>query len=135
MIGFSAPLVVQEGVRWLKEKRDPKKPFFLNVWTHEPHLPIESDPQFMELYKEFEDEGIRQHHGNVTQIDHAFGNLMKALEELGETENTFVIFTSDNGPEGNGLKGRTRGSTRRSSRKKAFFPRGRHPRAGHHTLA
>ena len=111
MIGFSAPLVVQEGVRWLKEKRDPKKPFFLNVWTHEPHLPIESDPKFMELYKEFEDEGIRQHHGNVTQIDHAFGNLMKALEELGETENTFVIFTSDNGPEGNGLKGRTRGST------------------------
>ena len=111
MIGFSAPLVVKEGVRWLKEKRDPKKPFFLNVWTHEPHLPIESDPKFMELYKEFEDEGIRQHHGNVTQIDHAFGNLMKALEELGETENTFVIFTSDNGPEGNGLKGRTRGST------------------------
>ena len=111
MKGFSAPLVVEEGIRWLKEKRDPKKPFFLNVWTHEPHLPIESDPKFMELYKEFEDEGIRQHHGNVTQIDHAFGKLMKALEELGETENTFVIFTSDNGPEGNGLKGRTRGST------------------------
>jgi len=109
--GYSAPLVVEEGIRWLKEKRDSKKPFFLNVWTHEPHLPIESDPKFMELYKEFEDDGIRQHHGNITQIDHAFGNLMKALDELGETKNTFVIFTSDNGPEGNGLKGRTRGST------------------------
>ncbi|MBT5691264.1 MAG: sulfatase-like hydrolase/transferase [Opitutae bacterium] len=109
--GYSAPLVVEEGIRWLKEKRDSKKPFFLNVWTHEPHLPIESDPKFMELYRKFDDEGIRQHHGNVTQIDHAFGNLMKALDELGETENTFVIFTSDNGPEGNGLKGRTRGST------------------------
>ena len=111
MKGYSAPLVVEEGIRWLKEKRDPKKPFFLNVWTHEPHLPIESDPKFMELYKEFDDDGIRQHHGNVTQIDHAFGNLMKALDQLGETENTFVIFTSDNGPEGNGLRGRTRGST------------------------
>ncbi|MBN38774.1 MAG: N-acetylgalactosamine-6-sulfatase [Opitutae bacterium] len=109
--GYSAPLVVEEGIRWLKEKRDPKKPFFLNVWTHEPHLPIESDPKFMELYKEFDDEGIRQHHGNVSQIDHAFGSLMKALDELGETKNTFVIFTSDNGPEGNGVKGRTRGST------------------------
>jgi arylsulfatase A len=109
--GYSAPLVVEEGIRWLKEKRDSKKPFFLNVWTHEPHLPIESDPKFMELYRKFDDEGIRQHHGNVTQIDYAFGNLMKALDELGETENTFVIFTSDNGPEGNGLKGRTRGST------------------------
>jgi len=57
--GYSAPLVVEEGIRWLKEKRDPKKPFFLNVWTHEPHLPIESDPKFMELYKEFDDDGIR----------------------------------------------------------------------------
>jgi len=109
--GYSAPLVVEEGIRWLKKIRDPKMPFFLNVWTHEPHLPIESDPKFMDLYKEFDDEGIRQHHGNVTQIDHAFGNLMKALDEMGLAENTFVFFTSDNGPEGNGLKGRTRGST------------------------
>ena len=108
--GF-APLVVEEGIRWLKKIRDPQKPFFLNVWTHEPHLPIESDPKFMDLYKEFDDEGIRQHHGNVTQIDHAFGNLMKALDEMGLAEDTFVFFTSDNGPEGNGLKGRTRGST------------------------
>ena len=65
----------------------------------EPHLPIESDPKFMDLYKEFDDEGIRQHHGNATQIDHAFGNLMKALDEMGLAENTFVFFTSDNGPE------------------------------------
>ena len=36
---------------------------------------------------------------------------MKALDELGLTDNTFVFFTSDNGPEGNGIKGRTRGST------------------------
>ena len=109
--GYSAPLVVEEGIHWLKEKRDPKKPFFLNIWTHEPHLPIESSPEFMKPYAGIGDEGIRQHHGNVTQIDHAFGNLMKALDEMGLAENTFVFFTSDNGPEGNGLKGRTRGST------------------------
>jgi len=109
--GYSAPLVVEEGIRWLKEKRNPSKPFFLNIWTHEPHLPIESSPEFMKPYAEIEDEGIRQHHGNVTQIDHAFGNLMKALDQMGLNENTFVFFTSDNGPEGNGLKGRTRGST------------------------
>ena len=109
--GYSAPLVVKEGIRWLKEKRKPNKPFFLNIWTHEPHLPIESSPEFMKPYAEIEDEGIRQHHGNITQIDHAFGNLMKALDQMDLTENTFVFFTSDNGPEGNGLKGRTRGST------------------------
>ena len=109
--GFSAPLVAAEAVNWLANQRDPKKPFFMTVWTHEPHLPIESDPEFMKLYAELDDPDLRQHHGNITQLDHAFGKLMQALDEQGLRENTFVIFTSDNGPEGNGIKGRTRGST------------------------
>lgn len=109
--GYSAPLVVDEGIRWLKEHRDRSKPFLLSVWTHEPHLPIESDPQFQEPYAHLPEPDVRQHHGNVTQLDHAFGKLMKALDEQGLAENTLVFFTSDNGPEGNGNNGRTRGSS------------------------
>jgi arylsulfatase A len=108
--GYSAPLVVGEAVTWLKEKRDPNKPFYLQVWTHEPHLPIESDPQYMKLYPDLEPD-VQQHHGNVTQLDAAFGRLMAALDELKLADNTLVIFTADNGPEGQGDKGRTRGST------------------------
>ena len=48
--GFSAPLVVDEAIDWLTTKRDKAKPFFLAVWTHEPHLPIETDPQFQKPY-------------------------------------------------------------------------------------
>lgn len=117
--GYSSILVVEEGIRWLRELRNRDQPFFLNVWTHEPHLPIESDPNFMDLYAG-EDVGLRQHHGNVTQLDHAFGLLMKALDEMKLAENTVVFFTSDNGPEGSGKpdlknpgsqRDRTRGST------------------------
>lgn len=117
--GYSAPLVVDEGLRWLREERDPDSPFFLNVWTHEPHLPIESDPRFMDLYAS-SDFGERQHHGNVTQLDHAFGKLMRALEAMDLAKNTIVFFTADNGPEGSGKPNlrnpgsqndRTRGST------------------------
>ncbi len=108
--GFSAPLVVDEAIRWLKEERNDSKPFFLTVWTHEPHLPIESDPQFMQHYADLE-EGKQQHHGNITQLDHAFGNLMRTLDELKVADNTMVIYTADNGPEGLGDRGRTRGST------------------------
>ncbi len=108
--GFSAPLVVGEAIDWLTNKRDRTRPFFVAVWTHEPHLPIETDPRFQQPYADLT-EDFRQHHGNVTQLDHAFGNLMKALDEQGLTDSTFVFFTSDNGPEGDGLKNRTRGST------------------------
>ena len=108
--GFSAPLVVDEAVRWLDKSRDTNKPFFLAVWTHEPHLPIESDPKFQEPYKDLP-EDFRQHHGNVSQLDHAFGTLMRALDDRQLTNNTAVFFTADNGPEGDGTKGRTRGVT------------------------
>jgi arylsulfatase A len=108
--GFSAPLVVEEAIDWLTTKRDKAKPFFLAVWTHEPHLPIETDPQFQKPYEDLP-EDFRQHHGNVTQLDHAFGKLMTALDEQKLTDTTFVVFTADNGPEGDGTRGRTRGST------------------------
>jgi len=113
MQGFSSLLIAEEAIRWLKKERDDKKPFYLQVWFHEPHLPIESDPEFMNLYPDLvkDDPDMAQHHGNVSQLDHAFGMVVRALQEMGLDENTLVIFTSDNGPEGNGTTGRTRGST------------------------
>ncbi len=119
LTGFSALLVVDEAIAWLSEHRSADKPFFLAVWTHEPHLPIESDPQYQKLYADLPI-GFRQHHGNVTQLDAAFGNLMQALDQQGLADETIVFFTADNGPEGNGKgdpkhpgsqRDRTRGST------------------------
>jgi arylsulfatase A len=111
MQGYSAPLVVDEAITWLKEKRDPSKPFFLAVWTHEPHYPIKSDPKFKALYPELSDDVQREHYANVTQMDHAFGMLMRSLDEQKLADSTFVYFTSDNGPEGDGVKSPGRGST------------------------
>ncbi len=109
--GYSAQLVVGEAVTWLKEKRDASKPFFLAVWTHEPHYPIKSDPRFKELYAQLQDEVQKEHHANVTQMDAAFGELMRTLDATGLAENTLVYFTSDNGPEGDGIKSPGRGSS------------------------
>ncbi|UCG46658.1 MAG: sulfatase [Phycisphaerales bacterium] len=109
--GYSALLTVDEAIRWLRNHRDPDKPFFISVWTHEPHKPIESDPRFMELYSELDDADLRQHHGNISQIDFAFGQMCTALDQMQMADNTFIFYTSDNGPEGNGTTGRTRGST------------------------
>ena len=111
MEGPSAVIAANEAVSWLKGRKDSTTPFFITVWTHEPHLPIESAPKYMKPYADIEDEGLRQHHGNITQMDDAFGRLMAAVDEMGFRDNTVVFFTSDNGPEGNGTKGRTRGST------------------------
>jgi arylsulfatase A len=106
---YSAPFVASEAVTWLKEKRDTSKPFFLAVWTHEPHYPIASAERYEKLHAAVADPVERTYRSNVTQLDAAFGTLMKALDDLGATDSTFVFFTSDNGPEGDGVNGPGRG--------------------------
>ncbi len=96
--GYAADLVAQEAIGWLTEKRDKQKPFFLYVCFHEPHEPIASAPKYKERYARFNDPARAAHHGNITQMDAAFGRLMAALDEQNLRENTAVVFTSDNGP-------------------------------------
>ncbi|MFM8497959.1 MAG: sulfatase [Planctomycetia bacterium] len=108
---YSAPFVAREATTWLKTKRDPAKPFFLTVWTHEPHYPIASADRYEKLHATITDPEERTYRANITQLDDAFGTLMKTLDEIGAADSTLVFFTSDNGPEGDGAKGPGRGLT------------------------
>ena len=108
---YSAPFVAQEAVSWLKTKHDPRKPFFLAVWTHEPHYPIASAERYEKLHAGVADPVERTYRANVTQLDDACGLILEALDDLGVADETLVFFTSDNGPEGDGVKGPGRGLT------------------------
>lgn len=95
--GYAAQIVAGEASRWLREVRDRAKPFFLYACFHEPHEPISTDAKFSRLYAQT-DPSFAAHHGNITQLDAGFGELMRTLEELGLRDNTLAMFTSDNGP-------------------------------------
>ncbi|HXH99879.1 MAG TPA: sulfatase-like hydrolase/transferase [Sphingobacteriaceae bacterium] len=89
------------------------KPFFINFCPFNPHTPLEIVPQkYMDLYagKAMGDELL--YRAMVSQLDGSVGVIMNKLQELGILENTIVIFSSDNGPAGNGstnsFKGRKR---------------------------
>ncbi|MEM7144847.1 MAG: sulfatase-like hydrolase/transferase [Verrucomicrobiota bacterium] len=96
--GYAADLVVAEAAEWLRDKRDESRPFFMYVCFHEPHEPIATAERYEAMYEAFEDPSQRAHHGNITQMDAAFGRLMGVVDELGLREDTLVFFTSDNGP-------------------------------------
>lgn len=111
--GYSAPLVADEAIHWLKDLRDPSKPFAMSIWFHEPHKPIATDIKFSSLYPD-ESEKHSRYYGNITQLDYALGKVMETLEEQKIADNTILIFTSDNGPlpaeggETGGLRGNKR---------------------------
>src|SRR5690606_10779684 len=73
------------------------KPFFLYMALHEPHEPIATAPEFSKRYPS-DDPRFSAHHGNISQMDAAFGRQMTTLDEDGLRDSTLVIFTSDNGP-------------------------------------
>ncbi len=95
--GYAAHIVADEAMTWLSKGRDKTKPFFLFICFHEPHEPISSDEKYSKLYSS-DDPSYSAHHGNITQMDDAFGRIMRALDEQGLRDSSFVMFTSDNGP-------------------------------------
>ena len=102
--------MAREAVEWLEKRADKSKPFFLNIWLHEPHMPIANDPKFESPYGNM-DPTKRKYFGNVTQMDAAFGMILDALDKQGLTNDTIVFFTSDNGPESLPFGPQNHGST------------------------
>jgi len=102
--GYSCQLVADEAIQWLKARQSEEEPFFLNVWFNEPHRRIASPPELVESY-----DGVSQrdaeYFANVTNMDAAVGRILAVLDELGVTENTLVMFTSDNGSWRDGSSG------------------------------
>jgi arylsulfatase A len=108
LTGYSSTLIVDEAIEFLKN-RDADQPFALFIWFHTPHEPIATAEYFQRLYADIEPENKASYFGNVTQMDYEVGRFLRALTRMNLDQNTFVMFTSDNGPE---TLNRYRGSQR-----------------------
>ena len=142
--GYITDILTEKTIDWLKNKRDPDKPFSVNLWhkaVHEKHLPA---PRHKDLFKneplpeppyEMHKETFKgkpewqrrktfgfkwdknkkvpkvleekrwpinkfknmQLLRSLIAIDESLGSVLKALDEIGELENTVIIYSSDNG--------------------------------------
>ena len=87
------PTLTQRSVDYVLSRRGKAEPFFLFVPFPSPHAPIIPNDAF---------DGTSQAgpYGDfVVQTDDACGRILAALDQIGATENTIVIFTADNGAE------------------------------------
>lgn len=107
--GYACQLVVDEALTWLDKHHDPKKPFFLNVWFHEPHQRIAAPDEIVKQYGKLEDQAAI-YSATIDNTDRAIARLLKKLAEVDKPENTLIIYASDNGSyrddRTGGLRGR-----------------------------
>ena len=92
--------MAKEAVNWLKN-RNRTKPFFLNYWQFSVHAPFGAKPELIEYYRKKIKRGQKQqsptYAAMVHSLDDAVGSLLDALDAEGVTDETIIIFYSDNG--------------------------------------
>ena len=91
--------LTEEAVRFIAAQKD--GPFFLYLPFYAVHTPLQAKEEDVTYFKERADANARQRNpvyaGLIKNMDRNVGKLMDCLDRLDLTENTLVIFTSDNG--------------------------------------
>lgn len=107
-------------IDFIKENSD--GPFYVNIWGHSTHFPVNTAEPLVEKFKDVKvnrdhfsstmqnkfdecleiggklDESMRQYLGDVYSIDLNMARVLKAIDDLGIRDNTIVVFSSDHGP-------------------------------------
>lgn len=85
------PHLTQKAVDYIGEQQKGKKPFFLYFALPSPHTPILPTADYIGKT------GTTPYGDFVLMTDAVVGQLVQAVEKAGLTQNTLIIFTSDNG--------------------------------------
>ncbi|WP_281228666.1 sulfatase-like hydrolase/transferase [Flavobacterium aquiphilum] len=96
--GHATDLITTEAIKWISEKRDPKKNFFLQVAYSAPHFPLQEEQKWKDPYmNSIKDPSRRDYAAAMSHLDNSIGILLEKLKQAKLDKNTVVIFYSDNG--------------------------------------
>ncbi|MHC4215777.1 MAG: sulfatase family protein [Planctomycetota bacterium] len=104
------PTLTEKAVQFIERhnSQSPTKPFFIYFPLSAPHTPILPTKQFEGTSK------AGKYGDFVVQVDWTVGRITETIKKLGISNNTLIIFTSDNGPE-KGMQKRIEEYNHRSS--------------------
>lgn len=102
--GYYTQILADEAEAYVRGRAGADNPFFLSLHFTAPHWPWEgpNDEQVSRELKDLfhYDGGTQRTYGEIVRaLDAAVGQVLAALEETGQADNTIVVFTSDNGGE------------------------------------
>jgi arylsulfatase len=114
--GYITDVFTDEAIRFVEEVHA-GQPFLLYFATNAPHDPFQVPREYLDRYADLpakaapnrdngnprklsDYEQARYVYAMMTNLDDNLRRLAERLRELGEWENTVVVFLSDNGPAG-----------------------------------
>lgn len=106
--GYITDVLTDQAINYIEEHQ--KEPFLCYIPYNVPHSPFQVPDKYFDKYKA---RGLTNKnasvYGMVENMDENIGRLLARVEELGLTENTIIVFITDNGPNGMRYNGNMRG--------------------------
>ena len=92
-------------INFIKDNNPHKtgKPFFVYLAHYSVHTPIQAKEGYSKKYEKKEGKGCQsqaEYAAMIQSVDESVGRINSSLQELGLSENTILIFFSDNGGHG-----------------------------------
>lgn len=94
---YRVDVQTEAALGFLRRRVDDPRPFLLYLAYFAPHSPLEDPPHYMERMAHVEEYARRMGLASILAMDDGMGRIREQLETMGETENTLIFFTSDNG--------------------------------------
>ena len=85
----------RETANYIKQYKD--HPFFIYLAYNAPHAPMQATEKYLSRFEHISDKKRKIYAAMVSAVDDGVGLVLNQLESLNLTENTIVVFLSDNG--------------------------------------
>lgn len=98
--GHATDLFTDWTLDYLRERKNTKNPYFLFLAYNAPHDPVQPPDDFLkDVQERFPDVSLKRQKmiAMVEHLDYNVGKIVNRLKEIGEYEETIIVFTSDNG--------------------------------------
>jgi arylsulfatase A len=106
--GYTSDYFTDKALEFIDRNSD--KPFLCYVPYNVPHSPFQVPAKYFDKYNSAGlDSTLSSVYGMVENMDENIGRVLKKLEDLAITDNTIVIFFSDNGPNTDRYNGEMKG--------------------------
>ncbi len=82
---------------YVKRNAPGDKPYFLYFAPNAAHAPFQVTQKYYDRFPQIKDEHLRIYAAMISALDDAVGQVLKAIDDSGEANNTLVYFMTDNG--------------------------------------
>lgn len=96
--GYVTHLLRDEAIE-LIEGYDGDAPYFMHLSFTAPHTPLQAPEESVQAYADIADFKRRRLAAMITEMDMAIGRVLAAVADRPDSDNTLIVFVSDNGGE------------------------------------